>query len=94
MNHDTQKKITKSHLSNLDSWEQTAIEMAEGMEYYQEICKKSMGILFPAEGRISDDGSIQNEILVAKFEELSEKLIKAINDNDLKTIEHLIRRNL
>ena len=54
---------------NAQNWEDTARHYADGMEYYRELVDK-IGKMLGPDAYISDDGSVQKEILRAKVPEL------------------------
>jgi hypothetical protein len=87
MNSETKKTITKSHLNHLDSWEETAIEMANNMEYYRDTLIK-IGEIIGKNAFIADDGSVSDSVLIQKLPDLVLEYRKLIEEmvSDFKDI--------
>ena len=72
------RKVAEDNFRTMQGWEATATEMSDGVDFYRGVVHE-IGNMFGLRARISDDGSIQEEVLALKVPELVQELIVTLD---------------
>jgi hypothetical protein len=82
MEKDKDKEIAQLQ-AEISGWIDFAAHESRGVDYYRGLLEK-IGQFFGEEAYICDDGSIQEDILIAKVPELVEKLFEKKSEQEFK----------